>query len=270
MKALLLIGAAALLAVGATTSPKVKTPDPFAAEIADLIESVKDSDGQYTKVTEIKLKDSVQADATAYFHAGAFSLKRTTFYDETVDALLMCNTDGPRFGGDHPINSGYGKVESDMKHFSLSADGQANVDRYFDPQYWVSDYTVPNTTPSAYFVMLSSLAAEVRDGDYTWNKVGDVYTYDFSSDPLEFDGQGNYKNELLHKVQFFAAPLLLQSIKVNDEVSHYITPSKISVEGTTSAQLIIKLYVSSSDSDKVDNNELVLAEATVTPDVLPA
>ena len=208
---------------------------------------VSAQEGKYTKKTEIRFSEAAMVDAAEYFHAGATALKRRTYYDETADALLM----GDYAGGFTNINSGYAKNESDMEHYRYSGTGESAAD-FFTARNVT--YVVHDTTPNAFFVNLSSIANEVASKSFV--ETAGVYEYAVSD--ITTDEHGDYNDALLHKIQYFAAPMLLQTV-----ASAYLTPEKISFEESGS-NLIIKIFVSEGDKGKIKDDTTFLAECIVS------
>lgn len=197
--------------------------------------------GRYTKKSHIYLKTSTPDFAT-YFHAGHTVQERTTYYNE--GALLM----GDLNGGFTNINSGYANSGENMVHFR-SEDGVAGLT---NPANRSIDYTVEGKQMSDYFFDLHDLINDVN-GQY-WGKSGNSYFHDI--DDLTLDENGDYNDPVLKEYQYFAAPMLLQT------ASHYLSFKSIVVE-ETSGYLHISIYLSESDSGKVDSGSNLLAEAMV-------
>lgn len=218
-------------------------------DVQTLVNKYINAEKQYTKKTEIFLNEAAVAECEEYFHAGYVSLKRRTYYDETADALLM----GDFGGGFANINSGYAKNGSNMEHYSYADAASPKASTLFTARN--VDYTVNNTTPNAFFVNLSAIASEVSEHDWVLN--GSVYEYAVGE--INFSGS-DYADALLHKIQFFAAPLLLQNIVGG--VQNYLTPEKITIQEDAD-KLVIGLHVSSGDSGKIEGGGTLLASASV-------
>ncbi len=251
MKKLLIISS--IMMVGLCSfagTPQPKKSSEGSALKALVQEFVNAQSGKYTKKTEICLNDATLAIANDYFHAGATAQKRRTYYDETADALLM----GDYGGGFATINSGYRAEGSNMEHYSYNGTGSDSSDLFTN--YKKDDknyYVVNNTTPNAFFVNLSSIASEVEDK--TFVESAGKYTYTITD--LSVDGNGDYNDKLLHKVQFFAAPMLLQTIS-----GGFLNPKVITFEKVAD-KLEIKIYDSESDSERLNNGDLLLASASI-------
>lgn len=228
------------------------TPDEVNTAILGYINEGK----TYTKKTQIFLTEEARADMVDVFHAKHNVLERTTYYDETTNALLMGDYDG---GFDH-INSGY-RYDSEagnMKHYSYTGDNSSTAD-YFTAVH--DDYSVKDTSPNEYFVNLSQIATEALS--QTWTKDGNgAFYHDFttseSTDPIPMDEHGNYADPFLKTIQYFAAPMLLQD-------NHYFTPRYVQIR-TCSEWLSIRLYVSPGSNGSLtvyDDYNGLLAEARV-------
>ena len=213
-------------------------------DVKTLIQDYVGTEGKYTKKTHIHLNDAAIAELKEYFHAGANAPKRRTYYDETVDALLMGDYDG---GFEH-INSGYAKNGDNMDHYSYNGSSTDGSDFFTAKEV---DYPVNNTSPNQFFVNLSNVATESALHD--WEEEDGVYTYAITSLTKEGDF---YKDVLLHKVFYFAAPMLLET------ASAYLSPSKITVEEVDS-KLVISVYVYGVDLTKLDNTDGLLSQASI-------
>ena len=248
MKKIITFSAALILGVcsfGATRNVRAANAalsNDQATALKGLMESFIDVNGQYTKKTTIYLNNGdIDVD---YFHAGHTVLKRTTYY--TDGALLMGDLDG----GFDEINSGYANSGENMVHFS----SKSGIDGLTDAEERTVDYTVTGKTMADYFFDLQNLADSVQAADWSVNE--GVYTHTISS--LALDANGDYVDTLLKKFQYFAAPMLLQSV---GGANHYLSPSSIEVKeylGTLS----IKLFAT-SDTGKLYSEGGLLAEAIV-------
>lgn len=239
---LLLIPAILSLGICGFSGAKEKRSAP-ADELATLINDYIGS-GQYTKKTEINLSDLALEELKTYFHAGANSPKRRTYYDENANALLMGDYDG----GFAHINSGYAKNGDNMEHYRNNAETKTTENLFSARQV---DYVVNDTSPNEFFVNLSEVKSEASKN--TWVK--DDSTFKYAIDDLEQEG-GHYKDKLLHDVQYFAAPMLLESAVA------YFSPTEIDIKEEDN-KLIINLYVSGADLTKLTNSEGLLASATI-------
>ena len=239
---LLLIPAILSLGICGFSGAKEKRSAP-ADELATLIEDYIGS-GQYTKKTEINLSDLALEELKTYFHAGANNPKRRTYYDETANALLM----GDYEGGFTHINSGYAKNGDNMEHYRNNAETKTTENLFSAREV---DYVVNNTSPNEFFVNLSEVKSEAAKN--AWVK--DASTYKYTVEDLAQEG-GHYKDKLLHDVQYFAAPMLLESAVA------YFSPTEIDIKEEDN-KLIINLYVSGADLTKLTNSDGLLATASI-------
>ncbi len=234
----------------------VHAEDASDTEVQSAILGYINESKTYTKKTQIFLNEEARVDMVDVFHAKHNVLERTTYYDETTNALLMGDYDG---GFDH-INSGY-RYDSEagnMKHYSYTGDNSSTAD-YFTAVH--DDYSVKDTSPNEYFVNLSQIAGEVLGK--TWTKDGNgAFYHDFttseSTDPIPMDEHGNYTDTFLKTIQYFAAPMLLQD-------NHYFTPRYVQIR-TCTDWLSIRLYVSPGSNGSLtvyDDYNGLLAEARV-------
>ncbi len=215
-------------------------------EVKNLVSSyVDDQDGKYTKKTHIHLNDEAIEELKEYFHCGQNAKKRRTYYDESVDALLMGDYDG----GFSNINSGYAKNGDNMEHYVYKDASNPDVETLFSAKN--VNYVVNNTSPNQFFINLSKIALETINHD--WKKEDDIYTYEITS--LEKENE-YFADLMLHDVLYFAAPMLLE------KASSYLSFNKITL-GEVDSKLIISLYVSLGDISKLDNNEGLLSTAVI-------
>jgi len=233
---LLIIGA-----VGLNNQPPKKTAplDEVVALIGEFSEGKK-----YTKLSEIYLKEEALEDLKSYFHAGYQPMKMRTYYDEEANALLM----GDYGGGFANINSGYAKVDTKMEHYTYTGSPVSASDLFTARN---KTYDVEDTSPNDFFVNLSKIKTEA--GLHTWTGSG-TYTYTF--DNVQRDAQGHYQDALLHDVQFFAAPMLLENFGA------YLLPSKVEVE-KVGDDLEIRYFVSGAEVSKLTSEGGLLSKAII-------
>ena len=227
------------------TNPLLKAPaDP--SDVKSLIASyVSAQEGKYTKKTHIHFNNEAVEELKDYFHCKENAQQRQTYYDETTDALLMGNVGGTFTS----INSGYIKNGSNMDHYRYTDAEHPDVDTLFTAKKVT--YTVPDTTPNQFFINLTKVANEAEN--HNWTVEDGVYTYEGFDIEVE---DGHYKDAMLHDVVYFAVPMLLES------VSEYLSPTKITVS-EVSSKLVISLYLSTGDNDKLDNTDGLLSTATI-------
>ena len=246
-KLFIFMGALALMAgaFGVSEKRAVKAgadlSDAQVSNLKAMMEKYIDADGQYTKKTRIYLKEDTP-DIGKYFHAGHSVQERTTYYDD--DVLLMGDLDG---SFDH-INSGYANSGSNMVHFR-SEDGVNAINL---PDRRTPDYTVVGKQMSNYFFDLHDLVNSIQSGD--WGLSGSLYYHDITN--LGLDENEEFKDPLLKKFQYFAAPMLLQT------ANHYFSYKSITINEEY-GHLHICIYLSDGDSGKVDSGSNLLAEARV-------
>lgn len=231
---------------------EARAEDASSSEVAAVLANYH-TDHAYTKKTEIFLSDDAVTDLdtiTNAFHAHEKRLKRTTYYDETANALLMGDYDG----GFASINSGYALVDGNMDHYRYGGTNESSAD-YFTNRN--KDYTVKDTNPNEYFVNLTSLAATVTTSS-GWTK-GSSSDYYYNFTDLGIDEKGDYNDPILKNFQYFVAPMLLQK-----DYSSYFTFSWLRIQ-TTTDWLTIRLYVGQPGTKVTlkDGDYGVLAEARV-------
>ena len=221
---------------------------PKSLTIPKQVEALLDSyivDGKYTKLTTLTYDDNA-----ANYHAGANTRQRRTYYDETVNALLMGNYDGTFT----TINSGYALVGSDMWHYSHNDVANISTSNLFAVEKMDHNYTVQATSPNKFFDTLSDLA-EAAKSETTlerWSSAAGVYTYD-PKEPATIYDSSNYTNGLLKVFQYFAAPMLLLNDGIGLQIAT-IQEVAATVGDVDQTVLLIRLF---------DNNGARISEAIV-------
>ena len=192
------------------------------------------NNGIYQKDTSINLNEAAKEEAKMYFHAQCNELERTTYYNG--NELWMTNDLGT-------INSGYGTDSNgNMTHFYYDKNNNKIV-----------DYTV-------------KIANKGGMEEY-YNTIFDLCQLDFSNWKYE-NGVFVYSHKNTSNIdEWFTifrditAPCFLNE---NDLTSqNYLTYDKIIVH-ESNGKLIINLYVCSTDSGKLNNEELVFSQATIS------
>ena len=186
-------------------------PETIKGTVANLLESYID-DGKYTKWTT--LNTARISESEGVYHGSASTAKRRTYYDETVNALLMCNYDGTFGSTEHPgINSGYRTVGVDMYHCTYDVgeneerqDGSSLSDLSSN---LIDGWSVTGTSVKDYYDVLSDLSETVENytTDERWSVSNGVYTYTTNKDYLTTEN--NYNDRVLKEFQWFAAPMLV-------------------------------------------------------------
>ncbi|MBQ9457139.1 MAG: hypothetical protein IJU64_01330 [Bacilli bacterium] len=249
MKKLLILGstfAMGLCAVGIAVgvqAREVKADDADSSVVAALIRGYMNEGKQYTKKSQIFLTEEEKINQVDLFHAKHNVLERTTYYDETVNALLMGDFDG----GFDDIKSGYAAKGDNMVHYYYTGDGSETADLFTARN---EDYTVKNTNPNEYFVTLTDLADLAAD--ISWTTDGSSYYHNFGAEDKEKEDA-----EVLKAFQYFAAPMLLENTRYN--------PKYIRV-APTAKFLSVRIYDTASDLGYVTlsgGTEALLSEARV-------
>ena len=252
-----------VLAVSAfVAGPKGKAPEVSGtnSDLAGLLNEYVGS-GKYVKKSKIYFSDAAKLEMSDYLHAGTNRIEMTTWYDESDGgALLMGNYDGTF----STINSGYNTVGGNMHHFYTTAPNTTDPADLFTNIH--DDGWNSNDTVNEFYDVLSGLATEVAKGDQEWTYVDGIYTHAVSAD-LSIDSSGNYTDLTMKRFQYFAAPMLLQTVSVKDkESSKWLTFSSLKVEQKI-GYLSIRIYISAGDSGKVtsevEGEECMLSEAQV-------
>lgn len=220
-------------------------------DLQNLLNAYKDENGQYTKATSFYLNEASQAEASL-FHNGAKTRSRMTYYNDTVGILLMGDEDGTFTS----INSGYRNVESGAQHFTYKGTGADTSDLFTNR---TDGWTAAGQSVGAYYPTLTSLANSEYTGadDWSWDDTYKAFVHNVTD--LTFDEHGDYKDKILQKYQYFAAPMLLQN-------STYFSWTSVRVTNATSF-LSVRLYVSRASGDGkstiVGETEALISEARI-------
>ena len=221
--------------------------------IKNLLKGYMNGSKQYTKLTT--LQSANIAALNGVYHGGASTSQRRTYYDETVDALLMCDYDGTF---EH-INSGY-RTDTEnarMYHWSYTGEtngkGLTNLTSDINNGWYVSGYSV-----SSYYDVLSELgdAVTAQTSVSKWEANNGVYTYTTDCAAGYLTNTDPYNDGFLKLFQWFAAPML----KVNESLQIakvQIFEAKGTVDGVANSNvLVIKILTT---------NDVVLSTAYVVP-----
>ncbi len=252
--AALLLGVCAFAGVSKVQEAKAAPlSEDQTTALKNLMKSYINTDGQYTKKSSIYLNGSAISEFATYFHAGATTLERATYYDEKVNALLMGDYDGTFTH----IKSGYAKDGDNMDHYFYPGDGLSTADLYTYAEA-DSDYTVNNTSPNEYFVNLTKLADDIGDGSkWIAYQVNEANIYQYAVGEITLT-DGEYNDPILKDFQYFAAPMLLQT--------GYFSYKFIEIDDRA-GYLSIRIYLTDADEGKVTSeargNEYLLCEAKV-------
>lgn len=258
MKKIITFSAALILGVcafGATRNVRAANAtldDGQAAALKSLLEGY--NDGGYTKKTQMYLTDGCVTEMAAYFHAGATTLKRATYYNSTETALLMGNYDGTfnGVGGATGINSGYRNKGEGVEHFRYE-DTSADEANLFAEGKTVADWTAAGQTVGGYYQTLTSLANSIEAADWVYSD--GAYIHDIKDLHVT---DGEYDDPILKKFQYFAAPMMLQNAYISWHTIRI-------VEGASF--LSIRLYTTAADGDGkstlIGESEALISEARV-------
>lgn len=232
---------------GIESKADLNTPsDPIYKQVYDLLIEYVGS-GQYTKLTTLKYSDDA-----ANYHAGVNGRQRRTYYDETVNALLMGNYDGSFTS----INSGYAKVESDMWHYSHNDLEGISIANLFVQEKMNHDYSVYETSPNKFFDNLTTLAnaANAETTESRWSVTDGVYKYNPGT-PATVYGAGRYTNGLLKVFQYFSAPMLLLNNGIHLQIAT-IQEIQMNVGGIPTNVLVLKIF----DSSNIEISEAIIVK----------
>ena len=214
-------------------------------KLDELILSYKQEGEGYTKKTVFYLTDD-ERQVEGNFHNHANIAQRATYYNADESALLM----GDYGGGFNNINSGYKNIDEGTRHFIRDNEVEATVENLFTAiiDDWADEQSIGD-----YYPTLTSLSELIDEEKWAYST--GVFTY--SIENLELI-EGEYNDVVLHKFQYFAAPMLLQTLR--------FTWTSVKVEEKEN-YLSIRLYSSEVDQDKVLNpaegGEVLISEARV-------
>ncbi|MBE6126887.1 MAG: hypothetical protein E7182_02820 [Erysipelotrichaceae bacterium] len=257
MKRILLTTAAALLGLGALGFASSHAAAPVQADCdTDLSNKLLEYvTGGYTKLTTMFLTEDAQKE-TQYFHAGANTLQRATYYNAGETALLMGNYDGTfgGVGGATGINSGYrNDDEEGVTHF-VYTDDAATEANLFEAAKRTDGWKASGQRLGTYYRTLTQLSNSVKGTTWEWDSTYKAWFHSISKLTIT---DGEYSDPLLKDFQYFAAPMMLQN--------SYFSWSSIRVTEASNF-LSIRLYGSSSDAGKstvVGEDEALISEARV-------
>ena len=254
MKKIITFSAALVLGVcafGATRNVRTANAD-VASDLQTLLTSY--NDGGYTKKTQMYLTDTCVTEMAAYFHAGANTLKRATYYNADETALLMGNYDGTfkGIGEANGINSGYRNKGEGVEHFAY-VDTTPTEANFFVEEKTEADWTAIGQTVGGYYQTLSSLAASINVSDWVYSD--GAFIHDIANLHVT---DGEYDDQILKKFQYFAAPMMLQN-------AYFSWHTIRVVEGASF--LSIRLYTTAADgatkSTLVGTDEALVSEARI-------
>ena len=257
-KSLIFLPLAVVALAGCSGANEAKADDvvPIGTQIQDLIKSFIDENGQYTKKTTICFNDKAHDELDKYFHNGATEAKRTTYYNDNSDALLMAEGLGNLDLKTKYTDSGYGGyrlVDGKVYRF-VAKDTEGTFENMFNPDYMFTkgQASYGNIEHlSDVFVNLSKLAADDYFDDTDWGYTDDVKQYyhdlDIPKGKTELDDR--YYPDILG----FAAPMLKTNYIGSEKKYIHIKSIGISEKYDTDANkyLSIKIYLDDNDSGKV-------------------
>ena len=204
------------------------------------------NDGTYTKKTNIYVNDEVEDfELSSVFHRdiGTPIYKdRTTYY--TPNALLMGDIDGSFVN----INSGYRNDEDTgrMYHFTLDNNQPKN------------DWYVSDTKIQKFYVTLTKMMEKEYFAGWTLNN--NVATYGDGKNVLS--NNDNFVKDFLA----FTAPCLEDGI-FSEEYKNYFLIVKLEISIMSHIYykdyLSLKMYVSSTNSGSISNEDFILSEARI-------
>ena len=215
------------------------------------------NDGLYTKKSNINLNDNVTGlDFTDIFHYDdnqPISLNRTTYY--TPNALFMANFDGS-IGGEGKINSGYRNNGSNLEHFTLDSNNDA------DP-----DWEISNTSLNTFFVTLEKMTKDNYFLNEAWSFTSTSSSKAATYEPEKLLSDDQYLKDFLA----FTAPCL-EEIVLSKTYENYFVFDKLTIStGKHEAHgeyLSLKMYLNSTvaDGTLVANANGILSEARIYKD----
>ena len=208
--------------------------------VVNLINDYLGEDKQYTKLSILSYDESA-----GFYHAGASTRKRRTYYDEITNALLMGDYDGT-FDN---INSGYAKTSPsiyNMQHYRNNAE-VITEENLFSTEFREVNYTLYVTYPTKYFDVLSDVSEIVSlSGASDWTSENNIYTYTTAHPSGYLTNTDPYSDYLLKTFQYFAAPMLLINSSIRFS-SVEIEEVAATIGEESSHALAIRLYTTSHE-----------------------
>ena len=196
------------------------------SEVQALLNEYYNS-GVYVKDSIINLSNGVKEEVSEYFHAKVTILERTTYYKG--NELWMSRGNGEySYYGSAPNNGGV-----------TNATASEALVTPENPKVVLSGEG--KESMDAYYVTLT----DIKDST-GWEETDGVYT--------------NTSAEVIDMFVNFTAPLWIGKTEEN---ANYIDFSKATVEEIDD-KLVLRLYVDSDDSGKVNNKDLIFSQATIS------
>ena len=206
------------------------------AELKALLESYKDANGMYTKKTTICLNDAAIGEMSEYFHAAQTQAKRTTYYDDPNEQLLMAQPDGTLDAS----YGGYRFVTDHIERFHI--DTGATLETMFTKT--VTDFKQCDAKGlnDAY----TNLAKFTANGYFTTGEGGWAYETDHGTYYHNFIVDGDkYFGDMLG----FAAPMLYTSSGKYLNYKSAVIAERM--DANANKYLSIRIYLADEDSGKL-------------------
>ena len=179
VKALILtLSAFMLLGCSGVTPVKAEGEKDIPGDLKALITSYI-GEGTYTKKTTICLNDPAGEEVIQYFHAKQTDPKRTTYYDDNGEQLLMAEPDGS-------LDSSYGGYRLvDDKIYRFTSKEDTTLDNMFDGEHINQQKSYSYSDKSHLydvFVNLTKLSADgyFEDTDWVYSEQYKQYTHDIN------------------------------------------------------------------------------------------
>ena len=213
--------------------------------LSALVGSYMDYQGQYTKKTTICFTEDEMLEMETYFHAGQTQAKRTTYYDDLNERLLMAEPDGSL----DPSYGGYRFATDCIERFH--ANETATLETMFE------DVTVDFSQ--------SKGAEHLND---VYKNLSSFLADNYFAEGWEYDEDNSY---YIHKLttdeqsdDFYADFLAFAAPMLKSPSSEHLTVDSIIIEDATD-YLSIRIVLDETDSGKVTGEcgDLVMSEARI-------
>ena len=222
---------------------KLEGSDGGSEETPDKTEDVKAlfneylKTNTYTKDTALYTTDITEQEVSKYFHAQADTKYRRTVYESTSISMVT-SENGTSY--DKETYSRYEDKDNGVYHTGLNGD-------WWAPSDWK---TVENK-----FVTLNDFAEyDDENESKMWKLENGEYVYELTP------ATATTEDDMTRMAREFVAPMWLAP---NADNYQYAQFNKLTV-GEKNNSLIMKLYIDKTENGKVDNEEGLFSQATIT------
>ncbi|MCQ2814848.1 MAG: hypothetical protein MJ227_00930 [Bacilli bacterium] len=250
---------------------------PVSQKLDALITEYIGENSRYTKKTTICLNDATVSEMERYFHCKQTQPKRTTYYDDANEMLLMAFPDGSLETSakySDAVTGGYKLNKETKKVHRIIAKEGATLDTMFDDEYILTKSQASYSNREHLydcFVNLTKLKLDGfknEDGKEDWGYASEYkeYYYNVTSVGLDANNDRYYSNFL-----GFTAPML------TPPSSQYLSIKSLGISERKDAfgekYLSLRIYVKDQDKSKIDpsfgRGDNVLSEARIYKGIRP-